>query len=82
MVGDDRPDLLAAMVRAGIVPDRWVTVVRRDGDRLQARVGGRTVALDAAVAQRVFLVGVVDAMPDSTAATGTGSLSALEGVPS
>ncbi|MBA2529650.1 MAG: metal ABC transporter permease [Euzebyales bacterium] len=56
MVGDDRADLLAAMVEAGILPQRTVTVLGHGDDGLRARVGEREVVLPAEVAQRVYVV--------------------------
>jgi hypothetical protein len=51
------------MARAGIVPERSVTVVACGGDSISADLGGRVVVLPLEVAQRVFLVGLANAAP-------------------
>ncbi|CAN5739545.1 hypothetical protein BH24ACT14_BH24ACT14_13370 [soil metagenome] len=56
MVGDDRADLLAAMVQAGILPQRLVTVLHHDRDGVRALVDGREVVLPNEVASRVYVV--------------------------
>lgn len=56
MVADDRDDLLAAMVRLGILPQRDVTVVGADSGTLRVRIGGRELDVPTDVAARVYVV--------------------------
>lgn len=69
MVGDDRPDLLAAMVRAGILPEESVTFVERTGAHALVDVGGRRVTLPLDVAQRIYVVSAAPSRPVGAAVT-------------
>ena len=63
MVGDDREDLLAAMVRAGIVPQAEITLLERADDHVIGVVAGRRMRLPDELAERVFVVEVHPAVP-------------------
>jgi DtxR family Mn-dependent transcriptional regulator len=68
MVGDDREDLLAAMVRAGIVPRAEVTLLEHGDDHVVGVVAGRRVRLPVELAERVFVVDVQPASAQSVSA--------------